>query len=84
MKSVIALAALAMTAVAVPQAAEARGCLKGAVVGGIAGHFAGRHATVGALGGCLVGRHLANRRDRERQTYGRRVDPRSNTGYAYR
>lgn len=35
--------------------ANAAGCLKGAVVGGVAGH----HVVVGAVGGCMVGRYLA-------------------------
>lgn len=39
--------------------AMAAGCLKGAVVGGAAGHVAGKHAVVGAVGGCIVGRHMA-------------------------
>jgi len=35
-------------------AAEARGCLKGAVVGGVAGHFAHHHTLAGAAIGCVV------------------------------
>ena len=42
------------------QAAEAKGCIKGANVGGIAGHYAG-HGILGAIGGCAAGRALANR-----------------------
>lgn len=53
---VIVAAALASAA-----PAEARGCLKGALVGGMAGHYAGHHGLIGAVGGCLAGRHLANR-----------------------
>ncbi len=40
--------------------AEAKGCLKGAVVGGVAGHYAGHHGVLGAIGGCIVGHHMAN------------------------
>lgn len=40
--------------------AEAKGCLKGALVGGVAGHYAGHHGAIGAVGGCVVGHHLAN------------------------
>ena len=48
-------------------AAEARGCIRGALVGGVAGHYVGRgHAVAGAAAGCLAGRHLANRADRRR------------------
>lgn len=35
------------------------GCLKGAAVGAVAGHFAHHHAVLGAIAGCAVGHHLA-------------------------
>lgn len=38
--------------------AQAAGCLKGAVVGGVAGHLE-HHAVLGAMAGCAVGHHLA-------------------------
>jgi hypothetical protein len=44
-----------------PAAAEAKGCIKGAIVGGVAGHLAG-HGKVGAVAGCIIGHHEANRR----------------------
>jgi len=38
----------------------AKGCIKGAAVGGVAGHFVGRgHALAGAAIGCVVGHHRA-------------------------
>ena len=38
--------------------AEAKGCLKGAAVGGVGGHFVGKgHALAGAAVGCAVGHH---------------------------
>ncbi|MBV8890043.1 MAG: hypothetical protein JO305_10285 [Alphaproteobacteria bacterium] len=62
-----AMALAAATAVtAAPSPAAARGCLKGAVVGGVAGHYAGRHTLLGAGVGCMIGRHEANRQDRDR------------------
>ena len=42
--------------------AEAKGCLKGAAVGGVGGHVAGRHGLIGAAAGCVVGRHMANKK----------------------
>jgi outer membrane lipoprotein SlyB len=39
-------------------AAEAKGCIKGAIVGGIAGKMVG-HGKVGAAAGCAVGHHRA-------------------------
>jgi hypothetical protein len=53
---------LAAAGAALPQGAQATGCLKGAVVGGIAGHLAGHHGLIGAGIGCAVGRHEANKR----------------------
>jgi uncharacterized protein YcfJ len=45
-----------------PAAAEAKGCIKGAIVGGVAGHLAG-HGKVGAVAGCIIGHHEANKQD---------------------
>lgn len=40
--------------------ADAKGCLKGAAVGGVGGHFVGKgHAVAGAAIGCAVGHHRA-------------------------
>jgi outer membrane lipoprotein SlyB len=66
MKSLIACAAIVL-AMASLSSAQAKGCLKGAAVGGVAGHFAGHHGLVGAAAGCVIGRHEANKRERERQ-----------------
>ena len=60
MKSGLVIAALAALATAAPTApADAKGCIKGAVLGGVAGHYAG-HGVLGAVGGCVVGRRMAN------------------------
>ncbi|USI72576.1 hypothetical protein [Sphingomonas morindae] len=57
MKTVLA-AALLLSAAASP--AFAAGCLKGAAVGGVGGHFVGKgHAVAGAAIGCAVGHHHA-------------------------
>ena len=70
MKSILTIAVAAMIAVAaVPGAAQAAGCLKGAAVGGVAGHFVGHHGLIGAGVGCLVGRHNANKRAAQQQNY---------------
>jgi len=50
------LTALMLASTAVPADA---GCLKGGVVGAVAGHFAHHHAFLGAMAGCAVGHHLA-------------------------
>jgi hypothetical protein len=65
MKTAIASAAIALVlALGTTGAAEAKGCIKGALVGGVAGHVAG-HGVLGAAAGCAVGRHQANKRDRQ-------------------
>ncbi len=64
MKAWVFAAGLLVAGLAVPQAADAAGCLKGAAVGGLAGHAVG-HGVVGAAAGCAVGRSRANRAERQ-------------------
>lgn len=63
-KRLCTLAVLATMAV-VPQLASAKGCLKGAAIGGVGGHVAGGHGILGAAAGCAVGRHMANKKDKQ-------------------
>lgn len=56
--SVIAAAMMAVMAVAAP-AANAKGCLKGAAVGAVGGHFLHHHGLLGAGIGCAIGHHHA-------------------------
>jgi hypothetical protein len=67
MKSILMPAALALVLAAwlTPAPVEAAGCLKGAAVGGVAGHLAGHHGLLGAGAGCIIGRHEANKHARE-------------------
>jgi hydroxyethylthiazole kinase-like sugar kinase family protein len=66
MKSIVIAAGVLLAATALsPAPAAAAGCLKGAVVGGVAGHFMHRHGVLGATAGCLVGRHEANKQARQ-------------------
>jgi hypothetical protein len=53
--------AIAIALVAITAPAEAKGCIKGALVGGAAGHLAGHHGLLGAAAGCAVGHHEANK-----------------------
>jgi hypothetical protein len=67
--------------------APARGCLKGAVIGGAAGHFAGHHGLLGAGAGCIIGHHEATKHARERERayhegYGSGTPPYDH-GYGY-
>ena len=66
-KRICAIAVLGALAV-VPQFASAKGCLKGAAVGGIGGHVAGGHGLLGAAAGCVVGRHMVNKKDKQQGT----------------
>jgi uncharacterized protein YcfJ len=61
MKPLIICAAILGVAFSCPTA-EAKGCIKGALVGGVAGHLAG-HGKVGAVAGCIIGHHEANKQD---------------------
>jgi uncharacterized protein YcfJ len=69
MKRVLIAAALVAMTGALPLApANAAGCLKGAMVGGVAGHYVGHHGLLGAGVGCLIGRHHANKTARQSTT----------------
>lgn len=61
MKSILISCATALALAGVAEAASAKGCLKGAAVGGIGGHVAGHHGLIGAAAGCAVGHHMANK-----------------------
>ena len=55
----------AVLGLAFSSAAQAKGCIKGAAVGGAAGSVAG-HGKVGAVAGCVIGRHEANKAGAEK------------------
>ena len=65
MKTAILALTLVSSLALFSQAAEAKGCLKGAAVGGVGGHLAGGHGLLGAGAGCLVGRHMANKKAKQ-------------------
>jgi hypothetical protein len=70
MKSMLTTAALVLTLTAGMGAlpAQAAGCLKGAAVGGLAGHLAGHHGVLGAGAGCVIGHHEANKQGHQQST----------------
>lgn len=56
----IALTIAAIATMATASPALAKGCLKGAAVGAVAGHYVGKgHAVMGAAAGCWIGHHRA-------------------------
>ena len=80
-------AIVGVAAVAFAGQADARpgGCVKSAIVGGIAGHFMG-HGGIGAVAGCAYGMHRRNKYDRQdgyegRSSYGRRGEYEQPTGH---
>ncbi len=77
MKSAFFASALAVALLPTigPDPAEAKGCLKGALAGGVAGHYAGHHGVLGAVGGCVVGHHLANEKDKQQGTAAQNPHP---------
>ena len=69
MKGLMIASALVLGAALLPAGpAQAKACLKGAVVGGTAGHFAGHHGMLGAMAGCAVGHHRAAKREQNTKT----------------
>ena len=58
-----AAVALAMGLMSAP--ADAKGCLKAAAVGGVAGHVAGHHGFIGAAAGCAIGHHEAKKNEKK-------------------
>jgi uncharacterized protein YcfJ len=62
MKWLMAAAYGAAISLAFVPAADAKGCIKGAIIGGAAGHMTG-HGKLGAAAGCVVGHHEANKKD---------------------
>ena len=65
MKTSFCTLTILLAIAATPQMASAKGCLKGAAVGGVGGHVAGGHGLLGAAAGCAVGRHRANKKDKQ-------------------
>lgn len=53
----LAVIALATSAVALDAPASAKGCIRGAAAGGVAGHYAHHHAIAGAAIGCVAAHH---------------------------
>lgn len=65
MKHIAIVAVAACIALSSIPAAEAKGCLKGAAVGAVAGHLMHHHAVLGAVAGCVIGHHMAVKKERE-------------------
>ena len=66
MKFVLAAVTAALLLTAQTVTADAKGCNKGALVGGAAGHMVG-HGKMGAAAGCVTGHHNANKKQQQQQ-----------------
>ena len=77
MKTVVAFVILAFSVLMAGNPARAAGCLKGAAVGGAAGHYAHHHGVLGAIAGCIIGRHEAAKHRKEQDLQERK--PNGNT-----
>jgi hypothetical protein len=66
MKSFLTCAVLALALTGATGTAEAKGCIKGALVGGVAGHMAHHHGVLGAAAGCIIGHHMAAKKAKEK------------------
>jgi outer membrane lipoprotein SlyB len=65
MNAISILAAAGLLMLVGNTAAEAKGCIKGALVGGVAGHFMHRHTLLGAAAGCVIGHHMAHKKEQQ-------------------
>jgi hypothetical protein len=89
MKGLAIASALVLGVVLLPTGqAQAKGCIKGALVGGTAGHFVGHHGWLGAAAGCAIGHHRAAKRDRNtdmapRSGYGSSTGPQQGPAQRY-
>jgi len=63
MKYIVGVIGLALTLSLNIFPADAKGCIKGAVAGGVAGH----HGLTGAAVGCAIGHHEANKDEKSNQ-----------------
>jgi outer membrane lipoprotein SlyB len=70
MKTSLMLAAVPLALMSQPLLAK--GCLRGAAAGGVAGHFVGKgHAMSGAVVGCVVAHHHYAKQAREQRAAAR-------------
>ena len=67
MKAVSILAAAGLLVFVGNTAAGAKGCIKGAMVGVVAGHFMHHHTLLGAAVGCVIGHHMAHKKEQEQK-----------------
>ena len=68
MKAILGCTALALAIAMATLPANAKGCIKGAIIRGAAGHVAGHHGLMGAAAGCVIGHHEAKKNEKATQS----------------
>ncbi|HEY1637284.1 MAG TPA: hypothetical protein VGF62_02070 [Rhizomicrobium sp.] len=81
MKAMSILAAAGLLMFVGNTAAEAKGCIKGAMVGGVAGHFMHHHTLLGAAAGCVIGHHVAHKKEQEQKAAAQKAQQASQNGH---
>lgn len=67
-------AAAALVALGTGAPVLAKGCIRGAIAGGVAGHYVGRgHAILGATAGCVATHHYYARQAAQQRAAARRA-----------
>ena len=75
------IAATLMLSLASTGAAYAKpSCAKGAIVGGVGGHVAGKHGLLGAAAGCAIGHHMAKKQERQEREAQARANAQAQAG----
>lgn len=67
MKTKLATLAAMLALATMSVGVEAKGCLKGALIGGVGRHVAGHHGVAGAAAGCAAGHYLAKKKAAKQQ-----------------
>ena len=75
MPKIIALPLIALATLSASPAL-AKGCIRSAIAGGVAGHYVGRgHAVLGATGGCIAAHHYYAKQAAAKKAAARQVSP---------
>ena len=75
MKDTIAAVVAGLVLTAACGSANAKGCISGAAVGGVARHVAGHHAVLGAAAGCPINHHRNKVKDEKAAAEAQRAGP---------
>jgi hypothetical protein len=80
MKTRLIAAALMLSLASTGAAYAKPSCAKGALVGGVGGHVAGKHGLLGAAAGCAIGHHMAKKQERQQREAQARANAQAQAG----